>query len=142
MVSSCDIFSDWTVLKSDYVSGKGASKSKEEKDIDDDDDYDGSSEEDIMDEIYSDDDDKYVTFVARYSYLWPILILGFSALLFMLIVGKIVSMLMKKRHERYRQAILASKNSIVYQKLSEEIGSAGKIAAIPKIHRYQPINQV
>uniref|UniRef100_U5EPU2 Membrane glycoprotein lig-1 n=1 Tax=Corethrella appendiculata TaxID=1370023 RepID=U5EPU2_9DIPT len=78
---------------------------------------------------------------ASYRYLWPILIIVFSALAVMLLVAKVISMMMQKRGERYRQALLASKNNIVYQKLSEDIYAP----TTPKfIHTnsYTPISQV
>lgn len=75
--------------------------------------------------------------VSNYNYLKPILIIVFAVLALLIIIGKIVSMMMRRRGERYRQAILASKNSIVYQKLSEDIGPT-----TPKFNRYAPINQV
>lgn len=77
-------------------------------------------------------------FVGQYGYLLPILIIVTSVIVVLLLVGKVMSVLMRRRGERYRQAILASKNSIVYQKLSEEIHGP----TTPKFHRYAPINQV
>lgn len=60
-----------------------------------------------------------------------------------LVIMHVASRILDKKNERYRQAILASKNSIVYQKLSEDIGGQkGKNASIPKVHHYQPIQQV
>jgi len=75
--------------------------------------------------------------ISIYNYLKPILIIVFAVLALLIIIGKIVSVMMRRRGERYRQALLASKNSIVYQKLSEEIGPT-----TPKFNRYAPINQV
>lgn len=71
---------------------------------------------------------------------WTIAIFTTSCLVLVLVIVKVASIMLNKRHERYRQAILASKNSFVYQKLSEE--KIGKTPAIPKVHRYQPIEQV
>lgn len=68
----------------------------------------------------------------------PFLLLLIAILATMVLVTRIISLLMHRRGERYRQALLASKNSIIYQKLSEEITAP----QTPKIHRYAPINQV
>uniref|UniRef100_A0A182TGV9 Uncharacterized protein n=1 Tax=Anopheles melas TaxID=34690 RepID=A0A182TGV9_9DIPT len=64
------------------------------------------------------------------------ILFGISMLL--LVVVKVLTEVMKRRGERYRQALLASKNSFVYQKLTEDIVPS----KVPKIHRYEPINQV
>lgn len=68
----------------------------------------------------------------------PFLLILVAILTTALLVTRIVSLFMHRRGERYRQALLASKNSIIYQKLSEEITAP----QTPKIHRYAPINQV
>lgn len=73
-----------------------------------------------------------------YPYLAPILVTVISVLVLMLVVAKLVSLMMHRRYERYREALLASKNSIIYQKLSEDIVAP----TTPKVHRYAPINQV
>lgn len=103
-------------------------------DGDNDDDDDGDDEDD-------EDDDSFeslrVTYM-QYGYLVPMLLVIVSVCIILLSVAKIVSVMMRRRGERYRQALLASKNSIVYQKLSEEIGAP----VTPKFHRYAPIEQV
>lgn len=76
--------------------------------------------------------------ISIYNYLKPILMIVFAALALLIIIGKIVSIMMRRRGERYRQALLASKNSIVYQKLTEDIVGP----TTPKFNRYAPINQV
>lgn len=70
-------------------------------------------------------------------------------LMILLAIARVVYVVLRKRGERYRMALLASKNSFVYQKLSEDIvkpkeGKDLKPKAIkqPKVHRYAPINQV
>lgn len=68
----------------------------------------------------------------------PFLLILLAILITMVLITRIVSLLMHRRGERYRQALLASKNSIIYQKLSEEINAP----QTPKLHRYAPINQV
>lgn len=91
-----------------------------------------------------DDDDEIIlerrshTYYGQYRFLMPILIVVFSTLAVLIIISKIIALIMKRRGERYRQALLASKNSIVYQKLSEEIAPP----STPKLHKYSPINQV
>lgn len=103
-----------------------------------DDDNDSGDDDDDGDD---EDDDSFeslrVTYM-QYGYLVPMLLVVGSVFVIMLSVAKIVSVMMRRRGERYRQALLASKNSIVYQKLSEEIGAP----VTPKFHRYAPIEQV
>ncbi|EAT44960.1 AAEL003720-PA, partial [Aedes aegypti] len=73
------------------------------------------------------------------SALWiPIVFIAVGFLVIFVAVSKIFAFMMRKRGERYRQALLASKNSIVYQKLTEDIVAP----KTPKVHRYAPIQQV
>ncbi|XP_017865654.1 PREDICTED: uncharacterized protein LOC108615586 isoform X2 [Drosophila arizonae] len=72
-------------------------------------------------------------------------ILALTCLLVILMgLAKLVALVLRKRGERYRMAIMASKNSFVYQKLSEDIvkPTTSKEPKQPKVHRYAPINQV
>ena len=74
------------------------------------------------------------------SFLWPILILIMIVILILVTISKVISLMIKRREEQYHQSLLAYKNSIVYQKLSEEI--IGSKVKQPKEHKYAPINQV
>lgn len=82
--------------------------------------------------------DVELLFAQNYRYMIPILIILFSVLALLVLVVKMVVVMKHRRGERYRQALLASKNSIIYQKLSEEINTP----QTPKFHRYSPISQV
>lgn len=73
------------------------------------------------------------------SALWlPIFLFALGVVVICMAISKIFAFMMRKRGERYRQALLASKNSIVYQKLTEDIVAP----KTPKVHRYAPIQQV
>lgn len=101
-------------------------------------------DENEFEEIFDELEKKEVS-QAEFMRTWgTIVIFTLCCLILMIIIVRLAAMLLDKRHERYRQAILASKNSFVYQKLSEEIGGGhpGKTPSIPKVHRYQPIQQV
>lgn len=107
-----------------------------------------SVEEDSLERIF-DELEKEVKGVNQADFQrtwWTFAIFTMCCLVLVLIIVRVASIMLNKRHERYRQQILASKNLFVYQKLSEErIGGDGhneKMSAIPKVHRYQPIEQV
>ncbi|XP_058830335.1 uncharacterized protein LOC131689333 isoform X2 [Topomyia yanbarensis] len=69
--------------------------------------------------------------------LLPIFCIAVGLMVICAAITGIYTTMMRKRGERYRQALLASKNSIVYQKLTEDI-----TPKTPKVHRYAPIQQV
>lgn len=81
--------------------------------------------------------------------LIPVILVISCVLLILLAIARVVYVVLRKRGERYRMALLASKNSFVYQKLSEDITKPSgkdqkqpKMVKQPKVHRYAPINQV
>lgn len=102
---------------------------------DDDDDEDSESEEEfpLENEIQT----EYAV-LEQYGYLVPIATVMLVLLIVLAVMARIMSIMMRRRGEHYRQALLASKNSIVYQKLSEDIVGP----TTPKFHRYAPIEQV
>ncbi|XP_036331448.1 uncharacterized protein LOC118743066 [Rhagoletis pomonella] len=76
-------------------------------------------------------------------FLVPAVVIFLCLFIILAVITKIVMVMLRKRGERYRMALLASSNnSIVYQKLSEEINPKVKEPKVPKVHRYAPINQV
>ncbi|XP_011208883.2 uncharacterized protein LOC105230016 [Bactrocera dorsalis] len=101
---------------------------------------DDSSENDPEEEIII---ERGRIYYEGYKFLIPIIVIITCLLILVLVLVKIVAIVLRKRGERYRMALLASSNnSIVYQKLSEEIKPKVKEPKIPKVHRYAPINQV
>lgn len=115
---------------------------KANNDSDDDDD----KEDDDEDED-DDNDEEYIIerghiYYSGYRFLVPIVIIITCVIVLLLVIAKIVSMVLRKRGERYRMSLLqAHTNSIVYQKLTEDI-KPPKESKQPKVHRYAPINQV
>lgn len=104
--------------------------------------------DDSYDDDDDDDDDEEIIvgttkiyYSSNYKFI-PILVVLLFVIILIIIIAKIISILMVKRGERYRMAILASKNSIIYQKLSEDIASTEKLSKNPKVHRYARINEV
>ncbi|XP_054737604.1 uncharacterized protein LOC129244038 [Anastrepha obliqua] len=78
-----------------------------------------------------------------YKFLLPVIVIVTCLLMLLIVIAKIVTVVVRKRGERYRMALLASSNnSIVYQKLTEDIKPKVKEPKVPKVHRYAPINQV
>lgn len=95
----------------------------------------GKSEDPLDDEVVILDGNTLL----QISGLWlPIFCIALGIVVICLAVSRIFAIIMRKRGERYRQALLASKNSIVYQKLTEDIVAP----KTPKVHRYAPIQQV
>ena len=107
-----------------------------EDDNDSDDDEESSDEEIIV--------ERGRIYYSGYKFLMPFVIMVACVLVILLVIAKIVAVVMRKRGERYHMALLAAtKNSIVYQKLSEDIiKPTKKESKQPKVHRYAPINQV
>ncbi|KAL5285669.1 Gp150 family protein [Megaselia abdita] len=112
-----------------------------EKPIKKDDDEDDSGED------YSEEDDGEYNdeiiverghiYYNGYRFLLPLVVILSAVIVLLFALSKMITLMMRKRGERYKLAILASKNSIVYQKLSEELPKKQ-----PKKHIYAPIEQV
>lgn len=110
--------------------------------------YSKEDEDDDEEDEDDDDDDEYEEriiehgriYYGGYKFLVPVIIIVTCVLILLLAIAKIISMIMRKRGERYRMSLLqAHKNSIVYQKLTEDIVPP-KEPKQPKVHRYAPIS--
>jgi hypothetical protein len=76
---------------------------------------------------------------ARGHYMYPIVIILSTVIALLLIIARVIAVLMHRRGERYREALIRSKNSIIYQKLTEDLPTPTQI---PKLHKYMPVQQV
>ncbi|EDW02087.1 uncharacterized protein LOC6560515 [Drosophila grimshawi] len=100
------------------------------------------------DELNSDEEEIIIerghVYYGNSNFIIPGLIVLSCLVVILLGLAKMVTLILRKRGERYRMAIMASKNSFVYQKLTEDIvkPQVSKEAKQPKVHRYAPINQV
>ncbi|XP_075169491.1 leucine-rich repeat domain-containing glycoprotein 150 [Haematobia irritans] len=107
----------------------------DDEDEDDDEDDDDDEDEDVERII-----EHGRIYYSGYKFLVPVIIIVTCVLVLLLVIAKIVSMIVHKRGERYRMSLLqAHKNSIVYQKLTEDIVPP-KEPKQPKVHRYAPIS--
>lgn len=116
-------------------------------DEDDDDDFDdeiiinngkvvhGGRNKDSRVDVFEMDDEENSKVLAMAFIALPYILIVLAALIILGMIAFVISQFMHRRGERYRQALLASKNSIIYQKLSEEIHAP----QTPKFHRYAPI---
>lgn len=108
---------------------------------------DDEDEEDDEDDEDDNDDEEFIIerghiYYSGYKFIVPIIIIITCVIVLLLVIAKVVSMVMRKRGERYRMSLLqAHTNSIVYQKLTEDI-KPPKEPKQPKVHQYTPINQV
>lgn len=101
-------------------------------DVDDDDD-------DVDDDFDIEREERIMAFYAMdIGFVIQICLIVFVMLIIFALCAKIMANHMSRQGDRYRQALLASKNSIVYKKLSEDIAGP----KTPKCHRYAPIEQV
>ncbi|KAM7345758.1 leucine-rich repeat domain-containing glycoprotein 150 isoform 1-T4 [Cochliomyia hominivorax] len=106
----------------------------------DDDEEEDEDEDDDSDEEYI--IERGHIYYSGYKFIVPIIIIITCVIVLLLVIAKIVSMVLRKRGERYRMSLLqAHTNSIVYQKLTEDI-KPPKEPKQPKVHQYTPINQV
>ncbi|EDW72262.2 uncharacterized protein Dwil_GK20809 [Drosophila willistoni] len=134
------IFKDHGVKVEEIDLSKETTNKKLQDKLRDDSDEEDSSEQDEEEIII----ERGRIYYSGYRFMFPIIIVVTCLLIILLGIAKVVSMVLRKRGERYRMALLASKNSFVYQKLSEDIVKPlpSKEPKQPKVHRYAPINQV
>ncbi|XP_017054060.1 uncharacterized protein LOC108096727 [Drosophila ficusphila] len=137
------------VLKDDGVKVEEVEMSKEPRDkfLLDKFGFDSDSEE-----LDSEEYTEKVIYHGQLSYdlVVPVIIVSFCLLMIVLSIARVIYVVLRKRGERYRMALMKnSKNNFVYQKLSEEIvkptskdQKQPKHQKQPKVHRYAPINQV
>lgn len=76
--------------------------------------------------------------LATFNEAAPILLVLLAMLTTLLLIARIIALVKRRRGQRYEEFLRRSKNSIIYQKLSEDIYAP----QTPKFHRYAPINQV
>uniref|UniRef100_A0A182SRF5 TOLL-like receptor 11 n=1 Tax=Anopheles maculatus TaxID=74869 RepID=A0A182SRF5_9DIPT len=119
-------------IEQDILTGK---HNNNDGDNEDDDEYEDDSEGTNVDDVVILENASMLA-VSTVALIIGCIVIG--SLMLTLLVAKIVALIFKRRGERYRQALLASKNSFVYQKLTEDIVPS----KTPKVHRYEPINQV
>ncbi|XP_052894629.1 homeobox-like protein HDP1 isoform X1 [Anopheles moucheti] len=119
-------------IEQDILTGK---HSTNDEDDEDDGEYEDDNEGTNVDEVVILENASMFA-ISTVALMVGCIVVG--SLILVLLVARIVALIFKRRGERYRQALLASKNSFVYQKLTEDIATP----KTPKVHRYEPINQV